>query len=102
MTAAFLPAAGLVLAVGLLAAGIAAPVLAARLGAAAGRQAAARGVLSTELVELLGAAPELVVYGGDTAALGRLRAADRTLVRIAAATRSPQGWPTASAYWWRA
>ena len=81
--AAFLPVAALALAVGLLAAGIAVPVLVARLGTrAAGRQAAARGVLSTELVELLGAAPELVVYGGDAAALGRLRAADQALVRI--------------------
>jgi ATP-binding cassette, subfamily C, bacterial CydC len=83
VTAAFLPAAALVLAVGLLASGIAVPALVSRLGKrAAGRQAAARGVLSTELVELLGAAPELVVYGGDAAALGRLRAADRALVRI--------------------
>jgi ATP-binding cassette, subfamily C, bacterial CydC len=81
--AAFLPAAALVLALGLLASGIAVPMLVARLGKrAAGRQAAARGVLSTELVELLGAAPELVVYGGDAAALGRLRAADQALVRI--------------------
>ena len=81
--AAFLPAAALVLALGLLAAGIAVPVLVGRLGKrAAGRQAAARGALSTELVELLGAAPELVVYGGEAAALGRLRAADRALVRI--------------------
>jgi thiol reductant ABC exporter CydC subunit len=81
--AAFLPAAALVLALGLLASGMGVPVLVGRLGKrAAGRQAAARGVLSTELVELLGAAPELVVYGGDAAALGRLRAADRALVRI--------------------
>jgi ATP-binding cassette, subfamily C, bacterial CydC len=83
VTAAFLPPAALVLAVGLLACGIAVPALVARLGTrAAGRQAAARGELSSELVELLGAAPELVAYGGDGAALGRLRAADRALVRI--------------------
>jgi ATP-binding cassette subfamily C protein CydC len=83
VTAAFLPAAALVLALGLLACGIAVPALVARLGTrAAGRQAAARGELSSELVELLGAAPELVAYGGDGAALGRLRAADRALVRI--------------------
>jgi ATP-binding cassette, subfamily C, bacterial CydC len=83
VTAAFLPAAALVLALGLLACGVAVPALVARLGTrAAGRQAAARGELSSELVELLGAAPELVAYGGDGAALGRLRAADRTLVRI--------------------
>jgi ATP-binding cassette, subfamily C, bacterial CydC len=82
-TAAFLPAAALVLAGGLLAAGIAVPVLVGHLGSrAARRQAAARGELSTELVELLGAAPELVAYGGEAAALGRLRAADRALVRI--------------------
>jgi ATP-binding cassette, subfamily C, bacterial CydC len=81
--AAFLPAAALVLALGLLASGAGVPALVGRLGKrAAGRQAAARGVLATELVELLGAAPELVVYGGDAAALGRLRAADRALVRI--------------------
>ena len=82
-TAAFLPAAALVLAAGLLATGIAVPGLVARLGGrAAHRQAAARGELSTELVELLGAAPELVAYGGDGAALGRLRSADSALVRI--------------------
>ena len=81
--AAFLPAAALVLAVGLLASGIAVPALVSHLGSrAARRQAAARGELSTELVELLGAAPELVAYGGDAAALGRLRAADHALVRI--------------------
>lgn len=83
VTAAFLPAAALVLAGGLLAAGIAVPGLVGRLGGrAARRQAAARGELSTELVELLGAAPELAAYGGEAAALGRLRAADRALVRI--------------------
>ena len=81
--AAFLPAAALVLAVGLLASGIAVPALVSQLGSrAARRQAAARGELSTELVELLGAAPELVAYGGDAAALGRMRAADHALVRI--------------------
>ena len=82
-TAAFLPSAALVLALGLLAAGTAVPALAGHLGSrTAQRQAAARGELSTELVELLGAAPELVAYGGDGAALGRLRAADHALLRI--------------------
>jgi ATP-binding cassette, subfamily C, bacterial CydC len=82
--AAFLPAAGLVLAAGLLAAGLAVPALAGMLGARAGRrQAAARGELSAELVELLRGAPELVAFGGERAAADRVRAADQTLVRLA-------------------
>jgi len=82
--AAFLPAAGLVLAAGLLAAGVAVPALAGVLGARAGRrQAAARGELSAEVVELLRGAPELVAFGGERAAADRVRAADRTLVKLA-------------------
>ena len=82
--AAFLPAAGLVLAGGLLAAGVAVPALAGLLGARAGRrQAAARGELSAELVELLRGAPELVAFGGEEAAVERVRAADRALVKLA-------------------
>jgi thiol reductant ABC exporter CydC subunit len=81
---AFLPAAGLVLAAGLLAAGVAVPALAGALGARAGRrQATARGELSAELVELLRGAPELVAFGAEQAAVDRVRAADRTLVRLA-------------------
>ena len=82
--AAFLPAAGLVLAAGLLAAGVAVPALAGALGARAGRrQAGARGDLSAELIELLRGAPELVAFGAETAAVDRVRTADRTLVRLA-------------------
>jgi len=82
--AAFLPAAGLVLAAGLLVAGLAVPVVGGILGARAGRrQAAARGELAAELVEALRGAPELVAYGADGAAIERVRAADRTLVRLA-------------------
>ena len=82
--AAFLPAAGLVLAAGLLAAGVAVPALAGILGTRAGRrQAAARGQLSAELVELLRGAPELVAFGGEGAAIERVRAADRSLVKLA-------------------
>jgi ATP-binding cassette subfamily C protein CydC len=84
VTAAFLPAAGLVLAAGLVAGGVAVPALAGALGRRAGRrQATARGELSAELVELLRAAPELVAHGGEQAALARLRGADRALVRLA-------------------
>jgi ATP-binding cassette, subfamily C, bacterial CydC len=82
--AAFIPAAGLVLAGGLLAGGVAVPALAGFLGARAGRrQAAARGELSAELVELLRGAPELAAFGGERAAVDRVRAADRALVKLA-------------------
>ncbi len=81
---ALLPAAGLVLAAGLILGGLAVPALAGSLGARAGRrQAAARGQLSGELVELLRGAPELVAFGSEEAAVDRVRAADRTLVKLA-------------------
>jgi thiol reductant ABC exporter CydC subunit len=80
--AAFLPAAGLVLAAGLLAGGVAVPALAGALGRGGNRQAAARGELAAELVEALTAAPELVVNGAGDAAVARMRDADRTLVRL--------------------
>ena len=84
VAAAFLPAAGLVLAAGLLAAGLAVPAVAGALGARAGRrQAAARGELSAELVELLHGAGELVAFGAEAAAVDRVRAADRALVKLA-------------------
>ena len=58
------PAAAVVLAVGLVAGGVAVPAAAVTLGRTAGsRQAAARGELTAELVELLRGAPELVAYG---------------------------------------
>ena len=79
-----LPAAAVVLAVGLALAGVAVPALAARLvRRAARRQAAARGELTAELVELLGGAPELVAYGREDDTLARVRAADRELSRLA-------------------
>jgi thiol reductant ABC exporter CydC subunit len=84
VVAAFLPAAGLVLGCGLLLGGVTVPALAGWLGRrAARRRAAARGRLSAELVELLDAAPELAVNGAGEAALARLAAADRELLRIA-------------------
>jgi ATP-binding cassette, subfamily C, bacterial CydC len=82
--AAFLPAAGLVLAAGLLVTGLAVPTIAGALGARASRrQAAARGELSAELVELARGASELVAFGGEATAVDRVRAADRALVTIA-------------------
>ncbi len=82
--AAVEPAAGAVLAAGLLVAGLAIPALARWLGVRASRrQAAARGELCNELVELIDTAPEIVAYGGEQAALARVRAADLALVGLA-------------------
>jgi ATP-binding cassette, subfamily C, bacterial CydC len=81
---AFLPAAGMVLALGLVLGGFAAPTVAAWASRAAGsRQAAARGELTAEIVDLLRAAPELVVYGAEEPTLDRISAADRELDRLA-------------------
>ena len=80
---AILPLAGLVLAAGLLTAGVAVPALSALQGRhAGGRQAAARGELTAELIELQRGAPELVVYGREEDALARIRRADAELVRL--------------------
>ena len=82
--AAYLPAAGLVLAAGLLAGGVVVPVLAALAGRrGGGRQASARAELTVELVELLRGAPELVVLGAERAALERIAALDAELTRLA-------------------
>ncbi|MGZ4199045.1 MAG: amino acid ABC transporter ATP-binding/permease protein, partial [Thermoleophilia bacterium] len=79
-----LPAAGLVLAAGLLAGGVVVPILAATAGRRSGaRQAGARAELTVELVELLRGAPELVVLGADRAALARVEALDRELTGLA-------------------
>jgi thiol reductant ABC exporter CydC subunit len=78
-----LPAA-VVLAIGLALGGIAVPVVAAFLGRRTGRrQAAARGELAAELVELLRGAPERVADGQEDAAVDRVRTADRELVHLA-------------------
>jgi thiol reductant ABC exporter CydC subunit len=82
--AGILPAAGAVLAVGLVVGGVAAPCVAARVGHSAGkRQAPARGELTAEIVDLLRAAPELVVYGAEDRMLERVASADRELDRLA-------------------
>jgi len=82
--AAFLPAAGAVLAAGLVFGGVAAPFVAGRLAAAAGRrQAAARAELTSEIVDLLRAAPELVVYGAEDRILEEVRSTDGELDRLA-------------------
>jgi thiol reductant ABC exporter CydC subunit len=83
VAAAILPAAGLVLAIGLVAAGLAVPAvggLAARRG---GREAAARGELTAELIETLAGSAELAAYGRQDDRLHRIYSADRGLVRLA-------------------
>jgi thiol reductant ABC exporter CydC subunit len=82
--AAYLPAAGAVLAAGLLTGGVAVPALAATAGRRFGsRLASARAELTVELVELLRGAPELVVLGAGQAALARVAALDGELARLA-------------------
>ncbi len=81
--AVLLPVAAAILAGGLLAAGVVVPALAWTLGRASGqRQATARAELTADLVELLRGAPELVVYGQESAALARVRAHDRELAGL--------------------
>jgi ATP-binding cassette, subfamily C, bacterial CydC len=82
--AAFLPSAAIVLGVGLLVGGVLVPAVSALVGRrAARREARARGELTSELIELLGGAAELLVLGAESERLARLRRADRTLVRLA-------------------
>jgi ATP-binding cassette subfamily C protein CydC len=81
--AALLPAAGAVLAAGLIAGGVFVPVVASRLaGATRRRQAEARGTLTAEIVDLSRAAPDLVVYGAEERMLERVKEADRELDRL--------------------
>ncbi len=83
VTAAFLPAAAAVLALGLVAGGLLVPAVAGGLGRAAGRrQGAARGELTADLVELLRGAPELAVYGREEYTLARVRSRSRELARL--------------------
>ena len=84
VTAALLPEAALILAAGLVAGGLVVPWLAGRLSRTAGRRvSAARAALTSELVELLRGAPELVAFGRDEEAAEGIRRADRELVRLA-------------------
>ena len=87
-----LPAAGLVLAVALLLAGTAVPALSGwlvRRGEA--RLAETRGRLTTEVVDLLGGAPDLVVLGGDTRQLQLVDRLDGQLTRQARAAARTAG-----------
>ncbi|BFV58146.1 thiol reductant ABC exporter subunit CydD [Kitasatospora sp. CMC57] len=83
--AAFLPAAGAVLALGLLLAGAAVPALATHLSARTERQQApARGDLSTAVVDTLTGTAELTVAGALPTRLRAAHAADGRLTTLAA------------------
>ncbi|MEU8923494.1 thiol reductant ABC exporter subunit CydD [Kitasatospora sp. NPDC048545] len=83
--AAFLPAAGAVLGLGLLLAGVLVPALAARWSAGAERrQAPARGRLATTVVDAFTGTAELTVAGALPARLAAVRGADAALTRLAA------------------
>jgi thiol reductant ABC exporter CydC subunit len=80
LAAVVLPAAALVLAAGLLMGGVCVPGLAWHSSRRAGpRRARARGELTSELVELLRGAPELVAFGADGAAVDRIVRIDAEL-----------------------
>ncbi|MQS13099.1 thiol reductant ABC exporter subunit CydD [Streptomyces kaniharaensis] len=82
---AFLPAAGVVLGLGLLLAGALVPTLSARWSAGAERrQAPARGRLSTAVVDAFTGTAELTVAGALPGRLAAVRAADAALTRLAA------------------
>ncbi|MFF7453605.1 thiol reductant ABC exporter subunit CydD [Kitasatospora sp. NPDC008115] len=82
---AFLPAAGLVLGLGLLLAGLVVPALAARWSAAAERrQAPARGRLATTVLDAFSGTAELTVAGALPGRLAAVRAADTALTGLAA------------------
>ena len=79
-----LPAAGLVLGLALLLAATVVPWYAVNLAKRhESHEAAARGELSANMVDLLEGAPELVAYGAVDAHLARVSASDGELTRIA-------------------
>ncbi|MFD4660217.1 thiol reductant ABC exporter subunit CydD [Kitasatospora sp. NPDC058444] len=83
--AAFLPAAGLVLGLGLLLAGVLVPALGARWSAGAERrQAPARGRLATAVVDAFTGTAELTVAGALPGRLAAVRTADAALTGLAA------------------
>ena len=88
--ALILPAAGLILAIGLLLGGVCVPLLSAAFSrSTGGQQAVSRGAITADLVELLRGAPEIVLYGREEDRLEAIRETDRELAR-ACPTASPR------------
>ncbi len=82
-TAIVLPAAAVVLAAGLLTAIVIVPAIGAALSRAAGRrQVSVRADLTSDLLQLFRAAPELVVNGGQGRALEGIAARDHELASL--------------------
>ena len=101
--AVMLPVAGAILAAGLAACGLAVPALAARWSREpAARLAAVRGELSSQLVELLRGAPEIVAFGAAEARAAAVAELDREMAALTGATRSVPAWPTRWSCCWRA
>lgn len=83
--ALLLPAAGLALAVALGLGAIAVPALTRRAARSAGRrQAAARAALATDVVEIVGGAPEIALAGREDEWLERAAASSSALARVQA------------------
>ncbi len=81
--AAFLPAAGAVLACGLVVGGLAVPLLTRAAARAAGRrQATARAALATDVVEIVAGAPEIALAGREEDWLARAESSGRELARL--------------------
>jgi thiol reductant ABC exporter CydC subunit len=84
VAAAFLPAAGVILAAGLLVAGVLVPTLTATLARSSGRrQAHVRAELTAHLVEVFQGASELIVYGREASATAEVGRLDGELSRLA-------------------
>ena len=83
LVALVLPVAGAVLAAALVLSLSAAPAAAVTTGTARGREAELHGRLAAEVVDLLRAAPELLAFGREGAALAALEQTDRELTAIA-------------------
>jgi thiol reductant ABC exporter CydC subunit len=87
-----LPTAGMILLAALLLAGTLVPWLTGALAARAeARQAAARGELTSSVVELIEGAPELAVNGATAEQLGRALTADTELTQLAGASARTAG-----------
>jgi thiol reductant ABC exporter CydC subunit len=81
--AVILPVAGLVVGLSLAVALVATPIIAVATRPGRGREAALRGELSAEVVDLLAGAPDLVAFGQEDRLLDRIDAANRDLARTA-------------------
>jgi ATP-binding cassette subfamily C protein CydC len=78
-----LPPAGLVLGLSLVVAVAASPFVALATGPARGREAALRGALAADVVDLLHGAPDLLAFGREGELLEQVEATDRELTLLA-------------------